>query len=167
MQPNTIGLALQDNPLGQLAWIGDQFISCKPRSHSGANTCVDRHQGPAHKLAYRHRYLTTTRSSDQSRCIISLLVFCPRLLHITRTRLAWHRSIARRRLMRRYCSAPSSTTLASGRKNLSPESETWSCIAVSRVAHNALRDFRLMFAQIIRAVDTFPGLRTLPLWLKT
>lgn len=28
MQPNTIGLALNDNPLGQLAWIGEKFLEC-------------------------------------------------------------------------------------------------------------------------------------------
>lgn len=29
MQSNTIGLALQDNPVGQLAWIGEKLDSCK------------------------------------------------------------------------------------------------------------------------------------------
>jgi pimeloyl-ACP methyl ester carboxylesterase len=28
-QPNTVGLALYDNPIGQLAWIGEKFISCE------------------------------------------------------------------------------------------------------------------------------------------
>ena len=28
MQPDTIGLALYDNPLGQLAWMGEKFIAC-------------------------------------------------------------------------------------------------------------------------------------------
>ena len=28
-KPNTIGLALQDHPVGQLAWIGEKFIDCK------------------------------------------------------------------------------------------------------------------------------------------
>ncbi|KAM0486369.1 hypothetical protein ACHAPX_001075 [Trichoderma viride] len=28
-KPNTIGLALQDNAVGQLAWIGEKFLNCK------------------------------------------------------------------------------------------------------------------------------------------
>jgi len=28
-EPNTIGLALYDNPVGQLSWIGQKFISCE------------------------------------------------------------------------------------------------------------------------------------------
>lgn len=28
-QPNTIGLALYDNPVGQLAWMGEKSIECK------------------------------------------------------------------------------------------------------------------------------------------
>lgn len=28
-KPNTIGLALQDSPIGQLAWIGEKLIDCK------------------------------------------------------------------------------------------------------------------------------------------
>lgn len=29
LQPNTLGLALQDNPVGQLAWIGEKFMNCE------------------------------------------------------------------------------------------------------------------------------------------
>lgn len=29
IQPNTIGLALYDNPVGQLSWIGEKLINCK------------------------------------------------------------------------------------------------------------------------------------------
>ncbi len=29
MQPNTIGLALHDNPVGQLAWIAEKYLDCK------------------------------------------------------------------------------------------------------------------------------------------
>jgi hypothetical protein len=29
LQPNTIGLALYDNPMGQLAWIAEKFILCE------------------------------------------------------------------------------------------------------------------------------------------
>jgi hypothetical protein len=29
-QANTIGLALYDNPVGQLAWIGEKFVNCEP-----------------------------------------------------------------------------------------------------------------------------------------
>jgi len=28
-KPNTIGLALQDNPVGQLAWIGEKYLDCE------------------------------------------------------------------------------------------------------------------------------------------
>lgn len=28
-QANTIGLALQDNPVGQLSWIGEEMIACE------------------------------------------------------------------------------------------------------------------------------------------
>lgn len=28
-QPNTIGLSLFDNPVGQLAWIGEKMILCE------------------------------------------------------------------------------------------------------------------------------------------
>ena len=28
MQPNTVGLAFFDNPLGQLAWIAEKFVEC-------------------------------------------------------------------------------------------------------------------------------------------
>lgn len=29
LQSNTVGLALQDNPIGQLAWLGEKFMNCE------------------------------------------------------------------------------------------------------------------------------------------
>lgn len=39
-QPNDIGLALYDNPVGQLAWIGEKFIICEFAYPQASLHCV-------------------------------------------------------------------------------------------------------------------------------
>ncbi|QYS95404.1 EHN domain-containing protein [Trichoderma simmonsii] len=43
-KPNTIGLALQDNPIGQLAWMGEKFISWSDPKAGTAPSVLNHHQ---------------------------------------------------------------------------------------------------------------------------
>lgn len=77
-KPNTIGLALQDNAVGQLAWIGEKFLNCKsshypqrlhgqkPKSQIHFRILIVHEQGLTPLPGLHPLSLHTTRSSAMS-----------------------------------------------------------------------------------------------------
>ncbi|RAL11837.1 epoxide hydrolase family protein [Aspergillus homomorphus CBS 101889] len=60
-KPNTIGLALQDNPVGQLAWIGEKFLNWSDPQAGTSPSVLTHHEILRHVSLY---YLTESFASS-------------------------------------------------------------------------------------------------------
>ncbi|KAK4641407.1 hypothetical protein QC761_502150 [Podospora bellae-mahoneyi] len=65
-KPNTVGLALHDNPVGQLAWIGDKYIDCRVALTQAAGTSLTFFTGSDPRAGTAPSILTT---NELLRCV--------------------------------------------------------------------------------------------------